>query len=65
MKNCLFACFIYIAICGISMLLFAGLYALICLCFAIEFKWSIAIGLWLIVWAIKLFIKGLRKSKNE
>lgn len=46
--GCLFATLIFIGVCGLSWLVTCGLVYLIALCFAWEFSWWIATGVWLV-----------------
>lgn len=55
----LFFIFIY----GISWILSCGIIKLICLCFGLKFKWSVATGIWLIMCLLQsVFVS---RNKNE
>lgn len=40
---------IFVSCCGLSLIVTCGIVKLITMCFGLTFKWSIAIGIWLIL----------------
>lgn len=43
---------VYLLALGVSWLLTCGIVKLITLCFGLTFSWSIATGIWLILWLV-------------
>ena len=41
---------------GLSLLICCGLIKLICLCFGLAFSWKVAVGIWLVICFLKLFL---------
>ena len=47
---------------AVSWLMFCGIFKLITLCFGLPFSWSIATGVWLTVWFVRIiFFKETKK----
>ena len=57
LKSLLITVLIYSFFFGLSCLLTCGIIKLITICFGWEFKWSIAIGVWLIIMLVKSFFR--------
>lgn len=57
------AVILFIGINLISFLVTAGITYLICFCFSLAFSWKIALGIWVILLLINLFIGDHKKSK--
>lgn len=51
---------IFIAICGLSFLITSGIILLICFCFGLAFSWKIALGIWLLIFIINVFLVRIR-----
>lgn len=50
---------------GISWIITCGIFALICLCFHIEFNWLTATGVWLILMLLKTLFKSEGKRNGK
>ena len=62
--GCLFAVLIYLVVCVVSWFITCGIIKLITLCFGWYFSWSIATGIWLCMYLVRIVLNRTVNGKK-
>lgn len=65
MTGCIVAIIVLLLASGLSWILTCGILYLISLCFSLAFSWSIATGIWLVLFLLSSFFRSVNTNSKK